>query len=261
MRIVFPPIFRLLVLFFCCCTCVWGQEATANHNVILRRDPTTSSPALEHLVKGARLTLIDATPDTGFYHVKTEDDHVGWVFGRFVSISSAKGSSVLAAPITPVMPSTPGTPAATDTSAACDPKISTHVYHPNRLILKQECIAVTGIIVDATAKQSRKQADGTRHEADGDTHGWLKVDAGFEGLLNAGNKNDEDGNLVFEIICKFTIRPEDVDAKAACQGYNDQVQLPPVGSHVRIVGRFVQDTFHGQWNEIHPVTSITVTHE
>jgi hypothetical protein len=30
-----------------------------------------------------------------------------------------------------------------------------------------------------------------------------------------------------------------------------------VGSHVRIVGRYVQDTFHGQWNEIHPVTSIT----
>jgi len=261
MRMVFPPIFRLLVLSFCCCTCVWAQEATANHNVILRRDPTTSSPALEHLPKGARLTLIDATPDTGFYHVKTEDDRVGWVFGRFVSISSTEGTSVLAAPITPVTPSTPGTPAATDTSAACDPKISTHVYHPNRLILKQECIAVTGIIVDATAKQSRKQADGTRHEADGDTHGWLKVDAGFEGLLNDGNKNDEDGNLVFEIICKFTIRPEDVDAKAACQGYNDQVQLPPVGSHVRIVGRFVQDTFHGQWNEVHPVTSVTVIHE
>jgi hypothetical protein len=47
------------------------------------------------------------------------------------------------------------------------------------------------------------------------------------------------------------------DAKAGCQGYADHVSLPPVGSHVRIVGRFVQDTFH-QGNEIHPVTSITV---
>jgi len=82
------------------------------------------------------------------------------------------------------------------------------------------------------------------------------VDSGFENLLNSGNTNDEDGNLVFEIICRFPITQ--IDAKAACQGYTDQVMLPPVGSHVRIVGRFVQDTFHGQWNEIHPVTSITV---
>src|ERR1700726_4088886 len=49
------------------------------------------------------------------------------------------------------------------------------------------------------------QAYGTRHEHDGDTHGWLKVDSGFENLLNSGNMNDEDGNLVFEIICRFPI--------------------------------------------------------
>jgi hypothetical protein len=163
MRIVFPRIFWFLVFSSFCCTCGWAQEATTNHNVILRRDPTTSSPALERLVKGARLTLIDVTPDTGFYHVKTEDDRVGWVSDKFVSISSAEGSFVLTAPITPV-PSALATPAATDISGACDSKISTHEYHPNRLIVKQECVAVTGIIVDATAKQSRKQADGTRHE-------------------------------------------------------------------------------------------------
>jgi uncharacterized protein YgiM (DUF1202 family) len=57
--------------------------------VILRRDPTTSSPALEHLIKGARLTLVDALPDSGFYHVKTEDDRVGWIFAKYVSISTA----------------------------------------------------------------------------------------------------------------------------------------------------------------------------
>ena len=83
------------------------------------------------------------------------------------------------------------------------------------------------------------------------------MDSGFENLLNSGNVNDGNGNLVFEIICRFPITQ--MDAKAACQGYTDQVALPPVGSHVRIVGRYVQDTVHGQWNEIHPVTSITVT--
>jgi hypothetical protein len=165
------------------------------------------------------------------------------VFGKYVSISTAE---------TPVTPAT----SSTATSTECDSSISAHVYHPNRLIVKQECIEVTGTIVDATATQSKHQTDGTRHEHDGDTHGWLKVDSGFENLLNSGNTNDEDGNLVFEIICKFPVTQP--DAKTACQGYTDQVMLPSVGSHVRIIGRFVQDTFHGQWNEIHPETNITV---
>jgi uncharacterized protein YraI len=225
-----------------------AQEATTNRNVILRRDPTTSSPALEHLPKGARLTLVDALPDSGFYHVKTEDDRVGWIFAKYVSISTAQ---------TPPSPPPQGTaPPSTAASTECDSSLSAHVYHPNRLIVKQECIAVTGTIVDATATETQKQLDGTRHEPDGDTHGWLKVDPEFESLLNSGNINDEAGNLVFEIICKFPVTQP--DAKAACQGFTDHVSLPPVGSHVRIVGRYVQDTFHGQWNEIHPVTSITV---
>jgi hypothetical protein len=233
----------LAVFFVIWPSCLWAQEAKTNHTVILRRDPTTSSPVLEHLIKGTRLTLVDASPDSGFYHVKTEDDQVGWVFAKYVSISTAE------------TPATPATPIITP-STECDPSISVHVYHPNRLILKQECIEVTGTIVDATATQSKHQTDGTRHEHDGDTHGWLKVDSGFENLLNSGNLNDEDGNLVFEIICRFPVTQ--TDAKAACQGYTDKIMLPPVGSHVRIVGRYVQDTFHGQWNEIHPVTSIAV---
>ena len=112
---------------------------------------------------------------------------------------------------------------------------------------------MTGIIVDAT---NGGQKDGVRHEKDGDTHGWLKVDPEFQSLLNSGNTNYEGGNLVFEIICRYPVTQ--TDAKAACQGYADHVTLPPVNSHVRIVGRFVQDTFHGQWDEIHPVTSITL---
>jgi len=129
----------------------------------------------------------------------------------------------------------------------------THVYHSYRLIVHQQCIAVTGTIVDASAGG---EPDGVRHEADGDTHGWLKVDPQFQNLLNAGNQKDESGNLVFEIICKFPVTQ--ADAKTACANYTDKVKLPPVGSHVRILGVYVQDTFHGQWMEIHPVTSIAV---
>jgi hypothetical protein len=194
---------------------------------------------MEHVQKGARLTLVDANPDSGFYHVRTEDDQIGWVFTKYVSVSASPPPS--------------GTPVSSD---GCDAGLSAHVYHPQRLIVKQECISVTGTIVDATATQSIKRPDGVRHEKDGDTHGWLKVDPEFVNLLNDGNKTDEGGNLVFEIICRFPVTQ--ADAQAACQGYTDNVALPSVGSHVRIIGRYVQDTFHGQWMEIHPVTSIAV---
>jgi len=139
------------------------------------------------------------------------------------------------------------------TDPGCDPSLWTHVYRPQRLIVKQTCIAVTGIIVDATAG---KRHDGVRHEADGDTHGWLRPDPQFANLLNAGNRSTEGGNLVFEIVCKFPVKRK--DAKGACRGYRSRIAIPPVGSHVRITGTYVQDTSHAQWMEVHPVTSITV---
>ena len=144
-------------------------------------------------------------------------------------------------------------PAQPETAAQCDASMWTHVYHPQRLIVRNQCQSVTGAIVDAT---NGKKPDGVRHEADGDTHGWLKLDPEFENLLNAGNISDEGGNLVFEIVCRFPVTQ--TDAKTACLNYTDHVTLPPVGSHVRIVGTYVQDTFHAKWMEIHPVTSITV---
>jgi hypothetical protein len=55
------------------------------------------------------------------------------------------------------------------------------------LIVKQDCLTVTGTIIDATAPPSHHQPDGVRHEPDGDTHGWLQVDSSFASLINAGN--------------------------------------------------------------------------
>jgi hypothetical protein len=219
-----------------------AQLVTVNRNVPLHRDASTTSPTIERLLQGTRLTLVDATAQGGLYHVRTEDDRVGWVWSKYVSVSPAP------APGIPTIPdvSPPG-------DAGCDPNLWSHVYHPQRLIVKHQCISVTGTLVDATAG---KRPDGVRHEPDGDTHGWLKVDPEFENLLNAGNKSEEGGNLVFEIVCKFPVTQP--DAKAACKGYKDQIAIPTVGSHVRIVGTYVQDTFHAQWMEIHPVTSITV---
>jgi len=236
----------LLILLICPFS-VLGQTATTNQNVILRRDPSRASVALAHLAEGARLTLVDGAPDSGFYHVRTEDEQVGWIWSKFVTLSPA-----------PTLPTAQAVPQATPQASQppetqCDPNLWTHVYRPMRLIVKQQCLAVTGTIMDATAG---KKSDGVRHEADGDTHGWLKVDSQFENLLNAGNMSDEGGNLVFEIVCRFPVSQQ--DAKVACANYTNQVSLPPVGSHVQIVGTLVQDSFHAQWIEIHPVTRITV---
>ena len=139
---------------------------------------------------------------------------------------------------------------------SCDETLWDHVYNPSRLVVQERCVTVTGTIVDATANQRTHRKDGVRHEPDGDTHGWLKLDPGQARFLNAGNKSHEGGNLVFEIICKFPVTQ--ADAKAACEGFEDSVDVPPVGSHVAITGTWVLDTNHAKWFEIHPVTSIVI---
>jgi len=112
---------------------------------------------------------------------------------------------------------------------------------------------VTGTFVDATAG---RQTDGVRDEKDGDTHGWQTLDPAHASLLNAGNRSSDGGNPVFEAICRLPVTQ--LDANAACAGFPDRIPLPPVGSHVRIVGSYLQDTFHAQWMVIHPVSSMTV---
>jgi hypothetical protein len=141
-------------------------------------------------------------------------------------------------------------------ATGCDASLWQHVYKPTRLINKQDCITVTGTIVDATANQKVHHADGMRHEGDGDTHGWLKLDPQFTNLLNPGNTSNEGGNLVFEVVCHFSVTQ--ADAVAACKGFKSSITIPPVGSHVAITGSYVQDTNHAKWMEIHPVTSIVV---
>ncbi len=230
-------------LFLIASQSLWAQLGTVNRDVPLHRGPSAKSPAVEHLLKGTRVMLVETTPKAGFYHVRTEDEEVGWVWSKYVTVSGSP--HVLGQPTIPEV----SRPA----DASCDSSLWNHVYNAQRLIVKQSCIAVTGTIVDATAG---RQADGVRHEKDGDTHGWLKPDPQFENLLNAGNKSAEGGNLVFEIVCRYPVTQQ--DAKAACKGYKTPITIPPVGSHVRIVGTYVQDTFHAQWMEIHPVTSITV---
>jgi uncharacterized protein YraI len=240
-----PNLFLLVLPLLFAAAATFAQQATVKRNVILRSDSSTASQVLEHLKSGATVTLLDTIKQNGFYHVKAEDGQEGWAWAKSISVQSET-------PTTPVTPST--APSTSDNTGQCDDTLWDRVYNPQRLIVKQKCIAVTGTIVDAT---NGKHSDGVRHEADGDTHGWLNVDSEFKNLLNAGNASAEGGNLVFEIVCKFPVTQ--ADAVASCPStYKSPVEIPPVGSHVRIVGSYVQDTNHAKWMEIHPVTSITV---
>lgn len=62
-----------------------AQQGTLTRNSILRSDSSNTSTALEHLKKGARLTLLSNTSEGGYYHVTAGDGQQGWVWGRNLS--------------------------------------------------------------------------------------------------------------------------------------------------------------------------------
>ncbi len=229
---------------------VVGQTATVIRNVNLRPDPSTEYKEIRLLTPSEPpLTLIDPMPESGYYHVKTTNGEDGYVWGRNVHIVAGPSASTTTIHLGPGVPGSPN-------MIGCGDSLWQHVYNPSRLLVKQDCLTVTGTMVDATANQSHRQADGVRHEGDGDTHGWLRLDPEFATLINAGNQSDEGGNLVFEIVCHYTVKQ--ADAKPSCTGFQDHTTIPPVGTHVAVTGTFVQEKNHGKWNEIHPVSSIKV---
>lgn len=140
--------------------------------------------------------------------------------------------------------------------AGCGDGLWQHVYHPQRLTILRACVTVTGTLVDATAGLARRSRDGVRHESDGDTHGWLRVDSVFTDLINDSNRRHEEGNLVFEIVCRYSVKQ--ADAKPACEAFRDTLAIPPPGSHVAITGTLVLDRAHDSWAEIHPVSRIEI---
>jgi hypothetical protein len=229
-----------LILLLSLAGLVQAQQTIVLHHVYLRSDPSTSKNPIATLRKGQKVMLVEPGSTDGFFNVKTAQGKVGWVGGTYLALGAPTPTAESAAKFS--------------STAACDGSLWEHVYNSERLTVKQKCISVTGTIVDAS---NQKRKDGVRIEADGDTHGWLKLDPQFKNLINAGNVSEEDGNLVFEIVCKFNVTQ--ADAKASCPStYHTPVTLPPVGSHVRVVGSYVQETNHAKWMEIHPVSSIEV---
>jgi hypothetical protein len=128
-------------------------------------------------------------------------------------------------------------------SNGCDQSLWNHIYNPTRLQVVDNCKSVTGVI------------ESKRVEKDGDYHIRVKLDPQFSNLINSANIQNQFGDLVVEPICVNKVTQ--ADAISACQNFHQNISIPPIGSHVNIIGSYVLDKEHGSWAELHPVTSIT----
>lgn len=116
-----------------------------------------------------------------------------------------------------------------------------HVYHPQRLVLRDPCTTVSGTIEEI------------RPESDGDYHILMRVDPQYEGMLNDSNRRNQRGDLVLEIVCGR--RATGTAPIAACAGADPSAMLPALNSHVVATGAYVFDSTHG-WLELHPVWDV-----
>jgi hypothetical protein len=125
----------------------------------------------------------------------------------------------------------------------CDTSLWHNIYKSKRLIVKEECKIVKGIIVSK------------KNELDGDVHIKLKLDSGQNIILAKKNYSELDSCIIIEPICvNRVIQP---GAFKSCNGYINQIVIPGIGQHVSVTGSLVIDTKH-EWMEIHPITKITL---
>ena len=104
-----------------------------------------------------------------------------------------------------------------------DPRLG--VYDPTRLEVRQQCLVFRGTVVEVSPRD------------DGDLHVGLVPAAGYERYLNDGNRKDQSGAMVVEIMP------------------GQHFPTPQTGEQLAVHGTWVHDT-HNDWNEIHPVWSI-----
>jgi hypothetical protein len=107
--------------------------------------------------------------------------------------------------------------------------------------MRNPCQTVAGVITSI------------KTEADGDLHVRLRLDPQYATLINSMNTDGQHGDLVLEPVCERVVTQR--DAMAACSGYTNPINVPPVGTHVVAVGAYVLDNQHG-WMELHPLYEI-----
>lgn len=116
-----------------------------------------------------------------------------------------------------------------------------YVWHPTRLQVLWPCVRAVGTVMEMSSG-----------EADGDSHIHLKLDAAYEPLLKEGNQSLK-GYLVVEAVC--IIIPPHPEALQLCASDPDPFPgpYPSIGDHIWVEGRYVQDSWHHSWAELHPL--------
>lgn len=165
----------------------------------------------------------------------------GWLILGVLVVVLLAVFVVRAAPPLDVGASAPGATVSSATATACaghDPKEG--VYHPDRLVVRNPCLTVTGTV------------HLVRAEPDGDYHIRLVLDPPYADLVNDRNRTEQQGGLVVEIVCDNPVSQQ--DAVATCASVSSALRLPPpsLGAHISVTGPYVLDTSHG-WMEIHPL--------
>jgi uncharacterized protein YraI len=130
----------------------WAQMATVTRNVNLRSEQSTTEPAIRLLTPAEPpLTVLEPVLQDGYYHVRTSAGEEGYVYGRYVKVSAGAAPT---SPATTTIQLGPGVPGSAS-MAGCGDSRWAYVYNQTRLIVTQDCLRVTGTIVDATATQSQ----------------------------------------------------------------------------------------------------------
>ena len=155
------------------------------------------------------------------------------------STPTAPGDTIPSA--TPTAKPATATKAPAGASSSCLPTDQDrYVYNADRLMVKARCLRVSGRI------------DAIREEADGDLHILLRLDTPYRRYLTPANQGEELGDLVVEPVCVHSVSQS--DAVASCRADPDPLQnLPHTGDRVWMEGRYVLDSDHGDWAELHPL--------
>lgn len=69
-----------------------GTELKSTANVNLRTGPSTSYKVLHVVPNGSKVTVVESTPQNGFYKIK-HDGTVGWSYGKYYQVASTGGTS------------------------------------------------------------------------------------------------------------------------------------------------------------------------
>ena len=98
-----------------------GDEALVIKRATLRSDPSTNHRALLTLPPRTDVELLEPTPTNGYYRVRTEEGHEGWVYSRNLEIVAGSPSAPAPPPIAPTAPTPITTIAAGTVSSVISP--------------------------------------------------------------------------------------------------------------------------------------------